>query len=76
MDRDPDAQCSAYRRLFRCKLRDRELDVIRAATNKAWVLADDRFRAKVEALLDRRVTPRPRGGDRRSRDYRESINRD
>jgi putative transposase len=52
-----------------------ELEAIRDATNKAWVLGNDRFREKVEALLDRRAAPRPRGGDRRSEAFRKSINR-
>jgi putative transposase len=66
----------AYRGLFRNPLPASELLAIREATNKAWVLGNDRFRAKVDALQNRRSAPRPRGGDRRSKAYRGPINRD
>jgi len=42
-------------------------------TNKGWVLGTDRFRKAVEEVLDRPTAPRPKGGDRRSKAYRESI---
>jgi putative transposase len=72
---DPVERCKAYRGLFRRRLSTHELEAIRDATNKAWVLGNDRFREQVEALLDRRAAPRPRGGDRRSEAFRKSINR-
>jgi putative transposase len=42
------------------------MEIIRTATNKAWVLGNDRFKAKVEKILNRQVQQKPRGGDRRS----------
>jgi putative transposase len=53
------------------------LEEIRQATNKAWILGDDRFRDRIQVLLGRPVRARPRGGDRRSKDFREKppINR-
>jgi putative transposase len=33
---------------------ERDLTAIREATNKAWVLGDDRFKAKIEAKTGRR----------------------
>lgn len=64
---------SAYRTLFRAKLGKRVLADIREATNKAWALGDDRFKAKVEALLDRRAAPTARGGDRKSEKFRKTA---
>jgi putative transposase len=50
---------------------------IREATNKAWVLGNDRLRARVEALVERRISPCARGGDQKSEKFRErcKINR-
>lgn len=68
---------SAYRQLFRSRLPEKTLAEIRDATNKAWVLGSDYFKLRVEKQLQKRVLPRQRGGDRRSREFRESglINR-
>lgn len=65
---------SAYRSLFRGRMLERELTAIREATNKAWVLGDDRFKAKIEAKTGRRSVPLGRGGDRKSAEYREAKN--
>ena len=56
---------AAYRQLFRGAVSQADVDAIRAATNKAWVLGNDRFREKVERLSGRRAAPRPRGRPRR-----------
>lgn len=64
---------SAYRELFRARIADKTLTEIREATNKAWVLGDDRFKRKIEAQLKRRVSPRARGGDRKSKDHRHKL---
>ncbi|MBT5221764.1 MAG: hypothetical protein HOM15_02865, partial [Gammaproteobacteria bacterium] len=40
-----------------------DMEIIRTATNKAWVLGNDRFKAKVEKILNRQVQQKPRGGD-------------
>ena len=65
---------SAYRALFRGRMPERDLAAIRETTNKAWVLGDDRFKAKIEAKTGRRPVPLGRGGDRKSRTFRESQN--
>lgn len=52
---------AGYRELFEKQITKAELDEIREATNKAWVLGNDRFKEKIEALAGRRTTPRPRG---------------
>ena len=52
---------SSYRQLFRAQLSKTDIETIREATNKAWALGNDRFRAKIEALAGRRAAPLPRG---------------
>jgi hypothetical protein len=39
---------------------------IRGATNKAWVLGNEQFKAQVQSQLERRVEPSAKGGDRKS----------
>ena len=70
-------RCNAYRCLFASHIDSRELDEIRDATNKAWVLGSDRFKERIEELTSRQSKPKGRGGDRKSRRFRESsgINR-
>jgi putative transposase len=67
------ARQAAWRALFAQPLAEADLASIRAATNKAWVLGDADFCAEVEAKLNRRTTPRARGGDRRSAAYRQQA---
>jgi putative transposase len=64
----------AYCSLFRGRMPERELTAIREATNKAWVLGDDRFKAEIAARTGRRAVPQGRGGDRKSTEYRETKN--
>jgi putative transposase len=68
---------TAYRQLFRNHIAQKTLDEIRYATNRAWVLGDDRFKRRVERHLERQIAPRPRGGDHKSADFRSRtrINR-
>jgi putative transposase len=62
---DPAARASAYRSLFESAIDDRALAEIRTATNGHYALGDSRFQAQIEAMLGRRVTPRPPGRPRR-----------
>ena len=57
---------AAYRALFSRHIDSRILNEIRQATNTEWVLGNDRFRERIEALTGRQVQPKPRGGDRKS----------
>jgi putative transposase len=66
---------SAYVALFRGRMPERDLAVIREATNKTWVLGDDRFKAQIEAKTGRRPAPLGQGGDRKSAVFREGRNR-
>ena len=67
-----------YKALCDRHIPDAEVEEIRNATNKAWVLGNDRFKAKVESLMTRQVQPKSRGGDRRSELFKKkgNINRE
>lgn len=52
---------TAYRGLFQDRLSQLDVDSIRQATNKAWVLGSERFKRKVEKMSGRRATPKPKG---------------
>jgi putative transposase len=69
---DEDRQ-AAYRLLFKHHIAESALNEIREATNKAWVLGDDRFKQRIQKQLERRVEPNAKGGDRKSEKF--SINR-
>ena len=64
---------SAYRQLFKHHITETSMNEIRNATNKAWVLGNDRFKQRIQKQLERRVEPNAKGGDRKSENYR--INR-
>lgn len=60
-----EARQSAYRELLNSDLSATELDSIREATNKAWVLGSDRFKEEISTLADRRVKALPKGRPRK-----------
>jgi putative transposase len=62
----------AYRELFNGMMQEKELAAIRDATNKAWVLGDERFKAQIAARTGRRPEPTGRGGDRKSAAFRQN----
>lgn len=64
-----DERQSVYRQLFRARIPEMTLDTIREATNKAWVIGSNRFKAKVASKIDRPVQSRGHGGDRKSEAY-------
>jgi putative transposase len=64
---------AAYRQLFKSHIPENSLNEIRDATNKAWVLGNDRFKQRIQKQLERRVEPNAKGGDRKSEEFR--INR-
>ena len=47
----------------------RDLAAIRDATNKSWVLGDNRFKAHIEVRTGRQARPLEREGDRKSGNY-------
>ncbi|WP_295393132.1 transposase [uncultured Thiodictyon sp.] len=75
LGRSPKTRQAAYAKGFKTPLDEPRLTRIRDATNKAWVLGDPAFCNLVEERLNRRATPRARGGDRRSAAYREAAGR-
>ena len=64
---------AAYQQLFKNRLSENGLAEIREATNKAWVLGNERFKRRIQKQLERRVEPSAKGGDRKSEKFR--INR-
>lgn len=76
LGKSPEERQKAYRQLFRTRISEMTLEEIREATNKAWVLGNDRFKAKIEKLTARQSRPKARGGDRKSEEYQDAqINR-
>ena len=63
------ARQSNYQALFKHQLSEYSITTIREATNKAWVLGSNRFKQRIQEQLDRRVDPKPRGGDRKSEQF-------
>ena len=55
-----------YRALFKGYIDETDLEKIREAVNKGWILGNDRFRGQIEEALQRSIKPYPHGGDRRS----------
>jgi len=75
LGRSPKTRQTAYLKGFGKPRDEALLNRIRDATNKAWVLGDPDFCTYIEEQVDRRASPRPRGGDRRSAAYREATGR-
>ena len=60
---------AAYRALLKQQLTENSISEIREATNKSWVLGNDRFRQRIQEQLGRRVEPKASGGDRKSEQF-------
>jgi len=67
---EPQKRRTRYRALFDEHIPETLLTEIREASNKSWALGNNRFRERIETLLQRQAAPRPRGGDRKSRQFR------
>jgi putative transposase len=65
---------SAYRALFDEQIPALSLKKIRDATNKAWVLGNNRFKQQIEQQVGRPVGVLSHGGDRKSAHYKEKRN--
>jgi len=70
LDKTDEARQAAYRQLFKHHIAESSIAEIREATNKAWVLGNDRFKQRIQKQLERRVEPSVRGGDRKSEKFR------
>jgi putative transposase len=66
LGRDDNERAAAYRELFRSALASAQLDEIRSTVNGGFALGNERFKAQIAELLDRRVQRgapgRPRKG--------------
>ncbi len=56
----------AYKQLFQNRISVATLDSIRESTNKAWVLGNDQFKKRIQKKIERAVTSKGHGGDRKS----------
>jgi len=68
-------RCESYRSLFKVEIEQKTIEEIREATNKSWVLGSEYFKEKIADKINRPMNPRGRGGDRKSKNYKNSINR-
>jgi putative transposase len=68
LGRTQEARQAAYRALFRGHISQDDLSFIREATNKGWVLGNDRFRDKIGNLTARRAKPLPKGRPKKTID--------
>jgi len=66
----------AYSSLFEEEVPELNLLEIRDAINKAWVLGSGKFKDQIEEQLGRRVSPLPRGGDKKSQNYQDKNKQD
>ena len=62
-----------YRTLFKHAISESQINDIREATNKAWVLGEGMFNERIQLQLTRRVEPAAKGGDKKSAQFK--INR-
>ena len=69
-----EARQSTYRELFKQQLSENSITEIREATNKAWVLGNDRFKQRIQVQLGKRVGPKAIGGDRKSEQFNANRN--
>jgi len=69
-----EARQAAYRELFKYQLSENCINEIREATNKAWMLGNDRFKQRIQKQLGRRIEPKARGGDRKSEQFNANRN--
>ena len=67
-----DERCNGYRKLFLGHINEIELEEIREATNKSWVLGSEHFKRKISDKITRAVEPKKRGGDRRSKAFNKT----
>ena len=63
----------AYQALFKEVLQSKIVTAISEATNKGWVLGTDKFKQQIEKRSNRRASPLPKGGDRKSQKYKDSV---
>ncbi|MEO5655042.1 MAG: hypothetical protein ABIR00_03545, partial [Nitrosospira sp.] len=62
-----------YQQLFEYPISEESINAIREATNKAWVLGNDRFKQSIQEKLKRQVAPAAKGGDRKSEKFKINL---
>ncbi len=65
LDRRDDVRQAGYRDLFKSDIDPDDLAAIRDSTHKGWALGDERFKALIEGLGERRAAPAARGRPRK-----------
>lgn len=65
LGRSDEGRRTVYRELFSGQLSVADVETIRDATNRAWMLGNDRFRETIEALSGRRSSPLSKGRPRK-----------
>jgi len=70
LDKNPTKRQKAYRNLFKGHMPERDIEEIREALQRDWVLGNDRFRQLIEEKLG--VSRRKHGGDRKSLEFLEN----
>ena len=68
----PENRQAAYRRLFASSIEGDDLQTIRQGTEREGTIGDQRFRAEIESMLQRRVTKYLHGGDRKSERFKDA----
>ncbi len=63
----------AYQALFKGRMESAVLETIRNATNKGWVLGDNRFTEEIEAMANRRLSVSSHEGDRKSKKFMANM---
>ena len=61
--------------MFDVDVPQKTIKEMREATNKSWVLGSDYFKEMIEDKINRPINPRGRGGDRRSKKYKNETSR-
>ncbi len=66
-----DERMQNYQALFQAHIDRDTMEVIRKATNKDQVLGNDKFKAEIEQMLNRRINSYEHGGDRKSETFKQ-----
>jgi putative transposase len=73
LDESVEARKATYRDLFKHQLSENSITNIRNAINKAWALGSDSLKQRIQDQLGRYVEPKGRGGDRKSKNYQDTL---
>lgn len=65
----PEVRQEAYRRLCEQYLNEKTINEIREAVNKSYLLGCDGFKQQMEEKVGRKLSPKPKGGDRKSEKF-------